>query len=407
MAFELAHRMEFKAEGDEEFFASIPATSAVFLLRPRGESAEPYISKTSNLRRRMQRLLGAGDGVSRRLNLRERVAGVEFSTVGGDFEGGYLLYCVLKREFPKTYGDRLRLRPAPLLKLILDNEYPRVVVTAKIGSLKSGNRYFGPFQTRAMAEEYCNDALDFFLIRRCTDDLNPDPKFPGCVYSEMKMCMAPCFKGCTDEAYAAEVGRVGEFLATGGQSLVHEIARARDEASEKLEFEAAAAAHSKLEKLKALRQKLPEIARPIERLRGVMVQPSPEKDHVTLFKIEHGMLSSPAQMAITSQQVVGETKTPMSMEARITEALKTVADPEPHSAQEWMEHLAILKKWFFRTTKVGELFLAEANGELPMRRIVRGVSRVFKGEKPQGDLSETAGDYWRYRYGEFQNNQNE
>jgi hypothetical protein len=30
------------------------------------------------------------------------------------------------------------------------------------------------------------------------------------------------------------------------------------------------------------------------------------------------------------------------------------------------------------------------------------VSRVFKGEKPQGDLSETAGEYWRFRFGEFQ-----
>jgi hypothetical protein len=59
-----------------------------------------------------------------------------------------------------------------------------------------------------------------------------------------------------------------------------------------------------------------------------------------------------------------------------------------------MEHLALLKRWFYRTSKMGELFLADPNGELPMRRIVRGVSRVFKGEKPQADLSESARDYW-------------
>jgi len=35
-----------------------------------------------------------------------------------------------------------------------------------------------------------------------------------------------------------------------------------------------------------------------------------------------------------------------------------------------------------------------------MRRVVRGVSRVFKGETPAGDLSETAGDYWRFRAAE-------
>jgi excinuclease ABC subunit C len=44
-----------------------------------------------------------------------------------------------------------------------------------------------------------NDSLDFFKMRRCVDDLHPDPAFPGCIYSEMKMCLAPCFKGCSDE----------------------------------------------------------------------------------------------------------------------------------------------------------------------------------------------------------------
>ena len=60
-------------------------------------------------------------------------------------------------------------------------------------------------------------------MRRCTFDLNPDPSFPGCVYSEMKMCLAPCFKGCTDEAYAAEVARVQEYFDSGGQSLLREL----------------------------------------------------------------------------------------------------------------------------------------------------------------------------------------
>jgi hypothetical protein len=85
------------------------------------------------------------------------------------------------------------------------------------------------------------------------------------------------------------------------------------------------------------------------------------------------------------------------MEARINEVLAAVESPRLHSALEWMEHLALLKRWYYRTLKVGELFLTDNTGELPMRRVVRGVSRVFKGEKPVGDLSETAGDYWRFR----------
>ena len=62
-------------------------------------------------------------------------------------------------------------------------------------------------------------------MRRCVDDLHPDPAFPGCIYSEMKMCLAPCFKGCTDEEYAAEVARVQDFFENAGQSLGREIER--------------------------------------------------------------------------------------------------------------------------------------------------------------------------------------
>ncbi len=51
------------------------------------------------------------------------------------------------------------------------------------------------------------------------------------------------------------------------------------------------------------------------------------------------------------------------------------------SIQRFGEELAILKRWYYRSHKVGEVFFAGENGELPWRRIVRGVGRVWRGEK--------------------------
>ena len=393
----LSHRIKFAPYRDSDLFAAVPASAAVFLLRGEDEAGEPYVSKTSNLRRRLQRLLGPLDGQTRKLNLRERVRWVEWTATGSDFEASFLLYQTLRREFPKAYDKRLRLRFAPLVKLILDNPYPRATVTTRIAGVKGNAQYFGPFATRTAAEKFANDALDLFKMRRCIDDLHPDPQFPGCIYSEMKMCLAPCFKGCSDEEYAAEVGRAQQFLETGGQSLVREIERQRNEASTNLDFEAAAALHTRLEKVKAATAQLPEIVRRLDELNGVMVQPSAERESVALFKIVAGRICDP--VALNVGQPAGAahlTSKPQSMESRITEALAVVEAPKLRSALEWMEYLALLKRWYYRTIKVGELFLAE-NGELPMRRVVRGVSRVFRGEKPAGDLSETAGDYWKFR----------
>jgi excinuclease ABC subunit C len=393
----LPHRIEFVPDRDSELFAAVPASAAVFLLRGEDETSEPYVSKTSNLRRRLQRLLGPLDGHTRKLNLRERVRWVEWTATGSDFEASFLLYQTLRREFPKTYDKRLRLRFAPLVKLILNNPYPRATVTTRIGGVKGNAQYFGPFATRVAAEKFANDALDLFKMRRCIDDLHPDPQFPGCIYSEMKMCLAPCFKGCSDEEYATEVGRAQQFFETGGQSLVREIERQRNDASTNLDFEAAAALHTRLEKVKAAAAQLPDIVRRLDDLNGVMVQPSAERESVALFKVVAGRICHPVGLNVGQPARAAHlTSKPQSMESRITEALAAVEAPKLRSALEWMEHLALLKRWYYRTIKVGELFLAE-NGELPMRRVVRGVSRVFRGEKPAGDLSETAGDYWKFR----------
>jgi excinuclease ABC subunit C len=412
-------RIEFSPGHDSELYAAAPASAAVFLLRGVEEGGEPYIGKTSNLRRRLQRLLGASEGPSRKLNLRDRVRWIEWTATGSDFEASFLLYQVLRREFPKTYDKRLRLRFAPLVKLILDNPYPRAVVTTRIAGaearilnreiftglkpgastgLRGNAQYFGPFATRVAAEKFANDSLDLFKMRRCTFDLNPDPAFPGCIYSEMKMCLAPCFRGCSDEEYAAEVGRVQQYLESGGQSLVREIERQRDEASANLDFEGASALHARLEKVKAAASQAPEIVRRLDQLDGVMVQPSAEREAVALFKVVAGCICDPVNLTVGKQaEATHLSSRPQSMEARITETLAAVVPPKVHSALERMEHLALLKRWYYRSIKTGELFLSDSGGELPLRRVVRGVSRVFRGEKPAGELSETAGDYWKFR----------
>ena len=398
----LTERLEFAPERDAEIFAGVPAVAGVFLLRGEDTGSEPYITKTANLRRRLQRLLSAPEERSRRLNLRERVRWIEYSRTGSDFESGFLLYQLLREHFPKTYADRLRFRMAPLVKFHLENEYPRASVTTRLGRMGDGASnsraiYYGPFPGRATAEKFLNDSLDFFKMRRCVEDLHPDPAFPGCIYSEMKMCLAPCFKGCTDEEYRGEVARVQGYLDSRGQSLVREISSAREQAAESLAFEEAAGIHAKLEKLKPLLSQLPEIVGRIDRLVGLIVQPAAatsaasskvtsskaaasipgEADSVALFLVQGGVVRGPQTFVIQPPE---HTKS-QSMEARVEACIALAPPLEPVSAGETMEHLAILKRWYYRSNRVGEIFLADDKGQLPMRRVVRGIGRVWRGEK--------------------------
>jgi excinuclease ABC subunit C len=395
----LTERLEFHPQTNAEVFAAVPAAPAVFLLRAEDANSEPYVSKTANLRRRLQRLLSAPEERTKRLNLRDRVRWIEYTLTGSDFESGFVLYRVLRAAFPATYSNRLRLRFAPLVKLHLENEFPRASITTRLGRTSGKNIYYGPFPSRVAAEKFMNDALDFFKMRRCVEDLHPDPNFPGCVYSEMKMCLAPCYRGCTDDDYRAEVARVENFLDSRGESLKRQMAAERDDASTKMEFETAAAVHARLDKLAPILQQLPEFVFRIDRSRAVIVQKAAQKfapksvtesvekfsqpESVALFRVDGGAIAGPLEFPISGAE---HTKS-QSMEARIQAALAAFPESILGNAIERMEHLAILKRWCYRGTRAGEIFFANDEGQLPMRRIVRGISRVYKGEAAESEVA--------------------
>jgi excinuclease UvrABC nuclease subunit len=224
-----------------------------------------------------------------------------------------------------------------------------------------------------------NDSLDFFKMRRCVDDLHPDPKFPGCIYSEMKMCLAPCFKGCTDGEYSAEVQRVKAYFDSGGESLAREFSAQREDASANLAFEDASAIHVRLEKLKPVLSQFPEIVRRLDRLSGLIVQPCQQPDSVTFFRVESGALSGPAIFSIQHSEHAKS----QSMESRVQAALDSILPSKARTALEIMEQLALLKRWYYRGSRTGEIFLADDKNVFPMRRIVRGIGRVLRGEKPE------------------------
>jgi excinuclease UvrABC nuclease subunit len=371
----LTHSIPFASTRPPDFFTQFAAAPAVFALRGADQSAEPFVSKTANLRRRLLRLLSPPESQSRRLNLRERVATIEYSLTGSDFESVFLLYRVLRKEFPQAYQKRLRLHPASVIRFNLENEYPRAYVTTRIGKLTGKSLYYGPFRSRAVAEKFLNDSLDLFKMRRCTFNLNPDPGFPGCVYSEMKMCLAPCFKGCKDEAYAAEVTRVREYFDSGGQSLIQELENGRERLSDGLDFEAAAAQHARIVKIKGILSACDDICGRLDRLDAVVLQPCVEAKSIALFHFYKGALLGPAPLVMELEE------DPQPLEGRIRAALEPLEPAVAPSAQSFSEELAILKRWYYRTHKVGEAFFANEHAELPMRRIVRGAGRVFRGEK--------------------------
>ena len=394
---ELDSTVEFDAARDGEFFAALPMRAAVFSIEPRAElvGAKPYLLRTANLRQRLARLLGPPDAASKRLNLREFAARVRYRVVGSPFELSFLHWQHARRLWPGAYRERIRLRPPAVLKVSLTNAYPRCYATRRISA---NGFYFGPFASRRVADTFASGFLDLFKIRRCQIKIRRDPSFPGCIYSEMKMCLAPCFAGCSKEDYDVEVGRVVAFLATGGASLTAELEREREAASESLDFERAAAVHRRIEKAAEALRGLPDLARRLEDLNAVVLQKATEENTVVVFVVRAGRIEEPRMLRFA--ELAGE---PRSVEQILREWLEGAGDPasapgKPAASQqsyrELEDQLSLLARWFHKKPRAGEIFFRESttrpstaaqqdeasarrNSEWPYRRILRACSRLL------------------------------
>ena len=195
----------------EAVLRSIPALPGVFALRghnsPDGQPAQPYLTRTADLRRRVKRLLNPPESQSKRLNLRDKVAAIEYTVTGSEFESTLTLYHAAAALFGYTEARRrLKLNTPFFLRFTAENAFPRVYSTNRLAK-RSLAHFYGPFPSRAAADRYADAVLDLFKLRRCYEDLAPYPEHPGCVYQEMKKCLAPCNQACTPEGAAAYAQR--------------------------------------------------------------------------------------------------------------------------------------------------------------------------------------------------------
>jgi hypothetical protein len=435
--FEFEHSVGFAPENAAETLRAIPALPGVFALHGRrveGQvEAEPYLTRAADLRRRITRILAPADSQSKRLNLRDRVARIDYTITGSEFESTLTLYYSAAAIFGLAEARRrLKLRTPFFLRFTAENAYPRVYSTNRL-SKRALDTTYGPFPSRAAADRYCDAVLDLYKLRRCVEELAPYPEHPGCVYQEMKKCLAPCNQACTPEgaaAYAAEAAAVRAFFDTRGESMLGPLTGEREAASTELDFERAARVHEQWQKVKAAQSLADELVQPIPRLRAVIVQraakPEPSETEsepaAAVFLLQAGCIAGPARLstlgvrAVKEQTSVGSSlfAQPLMLEAvpladdmqaaEIGAPLTPAESPEvratavigsleekayaPTDVATLSDHLSLLRRWYYRPEKqrAGEVFFPREDASWPVRRILRGAARMALGDpKPMAE----------------------
>lgn len=441
----LASSLPFdSAAEDNSFFDQFPSQPAVFALFLRDATralAPPYLARTTNLERRLKRLLGpvnppgprgtqgptgpanakpgatarrgpssatAEPGVAargeasgapavratRRISLRDLAWRVDYQPVGSNFEARWLLYQLNKAYYPRAYRQRLRLKPPALLKVNLGNRFPRCYPTRRIS--RDSSLYYGPFSSRLAAERFAAAFLDLFKMRRCVEDLDPDPAHPGCIYSQMRMCLAPCFQGCTDAEYSDEVSRVVAFLDSEGRSLAGGLEAEREQASAALDFEQAAKTHRRLEKVEEVLRLRPGLARNLADLNAVIVERGAAPKSVVFFRVAAGEMRGPQTLSLDDkvsnptpldQQIrqrldsIGPDANPRSFagDAAVEAAGQPAVSPAVRrstSSDAW-EHLSLLARWYYSSFRDGEIIMLPPSQEIPHAKMIRVCRKIL------------------------------
>jgi excinuclease ABC subunit C len=341
---------------------SVGLEPAVFLIHMR--KGQPYLARTTMLKRRLTRLLAPKAG-SRLLDLSGMAERIEIWYTPSRIEQALTFYSLARLHFAETYKKIVRLPSPPYLKVLMNNPFPRTVVTSRLSGRES--LFFGPFRNRAEADRWQSETLDFFQIRRCEEDLAPNPDHPGCIYGEMNQCMRPCQDVVGVSEYSSEVVRLTSFIESHGVSLQEAIGHARDRASDNMEFEEAARQHKRFEKVEALLRLASEITTDIRYANGVSAVKA--GSGVALYFLLDGVWQAPVQFEMRMQ--AGE-----SMDRRLRQIVEGLPVPRP-TLKEREEHLALLSRWFFSSWRDSEWLPFAKREEIPYRKLVRLISRAM------------------------------
>jgi hypothetical protein len=190
-----------------------------------------------------------------------------------------------------------------------------------------------------------------------------------------------------------------------------------------------------VQRVESVRALAPELVRPLNQLRAVVLQASANPGEVAVFLFENGRLSGPVgfstlgmriqneqsgstslfaqPMAIVpipeetgnrdqgtgisnSEAATGESAAPEAsdetrvalptkvargaLEARMDAVLAALAKASGTLSPTLRQgHLALLKRWYYRpeARRTGEIYFADGEGRWPVKAMLRGVGRVF------------------------------
>jgi excinuclease ABC subunit C len=214
-----------------------------------GDGSLLYVGKAKNLRDRVGSYFVPSNVMPKVQALVAQIASMEVTVTRSETEALLLEHNLIKALHPK-YNVVLRDdKSFPYLWLSADHEFPRLSVYR--GSRNIPGRFFGPYPNAGAVSESLHYLQKIFRLRNCRDSYFAHRSRP-CLQHQIGRCSAPCVELISKSDYARDVEAAVQVLEGRNDEVQKQLAARMEEASERLEFERAAALRDQIAAIKEL-----------------------------------------------------------------------------------------------------------------------------------------------------------
>lgn len=233
----------------KETLAVLPNASGVYIMHD-ASGKVIYVGKAVILKNRVRSYFRPASQVSPKVRaINAHVASIETIVTASEMEALILECNLIKKYRPRYNIDLKDDKTYPYLKITVGEAYPRMVLTRRVQ--KDGARYYGPFADAGALRDTMKLIRTMFPLRHCR---NLNAKRP-CLQYHLHRCLAPCTGKVPVSEYRQLVDSVLLLLDGKVAQLEKELTAKMQEASDRLEFEAAARYRDSLLSVRKLAEK--------------------------------------------------------------------------------------------------------------------------------------------------------
>ena len=238
----------------QEELKKLPAKPGVYIMHD-AKDAIIYVGKAISLKNRVRQYFQSSRNKGAKIEqMVTKIRRFEYIITDSELEA-LVLECNLIKEHRPKYNTMLKDdKSYPFIKVTVQEEYPRVLFARILKKDKC--KYFGPYTSAGAIKDTIELINKLYKLRTCNRSLPRDiGNERPCLNYHIKQCNAPCQGYVTKEEYRNQVNEAIAFLDGNYDPVIKMLEQRMQDASERMDFEAAIEQRELLNSVKQIAQK--------------------------------------------------------------------------------------------------------------------------------------------------------